>query len=75
MSASTGLKKFKCLLDMAACVGGETAVCAQKVEKFNQGLTDIFQDQVGGIGYPAWLFFGVIRNRVIAFLVKFSMGS
>jgi len=30
MSASTGLQKIKCLVDLATCVGGETAKCAQK---------------------------------------------
>merc|ERR1712072_770767 len=29
-SASTGLQKFKCLVDLATCVGGETAKCAQQ---------------------------------------------
>merc|ERR1711962_1833755 len=30
MSAATGLQKIKCLVDLATCVGGETAKCAQK---------------------------------------------
>merc|ERR1712038_2052607 len=30
MSAATGFQKFKCLIDLATCVGGETAKCAQK---------------------------------------------
>jgi len=30
MSASTGMEKVKCLIDLATCVGGETAKCAQK---------------------------------------------
>merc|ERR1711962_998482 len=30
MTASTGLQKIKCLVDLATCVGGETAKCAQK---------------------------------------------
>merc|ERR1711962_261556 len=30
MSASSGLQKIKCLVDLATCVGGETAKCAQK---------------------------------------------
>jgi len=30
MSASTGLQKFKCLIDLATCVGTETAKCAQQ---------------------------------------------
>merc|ERR1711962_1207374 len=30
VSAATGLQKIKCLVDLATCVGGETAKCAQK---------------------------------------------
>jgi len=30
MNASTGLQRVKCLIDLATCVGGETAKCAQK---------------------------------------------
>merc|ERR1711962_1395978 len=30
MTAATGLQKIKCLVDLATCVGGETAKCAQK---------------------------------------------
>merc|ERR1711973_718414 len=30
MSAATGMQKIKCLVDLATCVGGETAKCAQK---------------------------------------------
>jgi vacuolar-type H+-ATPase subunit E/Vma4 len=30
MKASSGLQKFKCLVDLATCVGGETAKCAKQ---------------------------------------------